>query len=264
MSAVEDYLTYLTRQRNRSANTVSTYRRTLRSLAEAVGDPLVATRQDVEAWWEARARLAAASRVNELAAVRGFYKWAVRWEHREDDPTLRIDAPSLPQGLPHPMSRADFHELLSKLSDELRRAVALGGYAGLRISEVAALDWADLDPEARRIRVTGKGRKVRMVGLPTLLLDHLLPDTGGNVVTACGFVYSGAALQRKVNRAIHAAGVDGTFHALRHRYVTMALAGTGNLLAVSRAVGHSSLATTSIYAALADSDLDLVAEAATR
>jgi integrase len=58
---------------------------------------------------------------------------------------------------------------------------------------------------------------------------------------------------------------DGwTFHQLRHRYGTLALAGTSNLLAVSRAMGHASPATTAIYAATADADLDVIAEAVTR
>ena len=65
-------------------------------------------------------------------------------------------------------------------------------------------------------------------------------------------------------RGSHAAGVDGTFHKLRSRFATVALASTGNLLAVSRALGHSSPATTAIYAATSDSDLDLIAEAVTR
>ena len=54
------------------------------------------------------------------------------------------------------------------------------------------------------------------------------------------------------------------FHKLRHRFATVSLAATGNLLAVSRALGHSSPATTAVYAATSDADLDLIAEAAAR
>ena len=103
-----------------------------------------------------------------------------------------------------------------------------------------------------------------VVGLGALLLDSLLPDTGGNIVTAGGKPYSAAVLQRKVNRAISAAGVDATFHQLRHRFGTMALAGSGNLLAVSRAMGHASPATTAIYAATSDAELDVIADAVVR
>ena len=98
----------------------------------------------------------------------------------------------------------------------------------------------------------------------SLLLDELLPDTGGNVVTAGGAPYTAGTLQRRVNRAIRAAGVDCTYHQLRHRFGTVALAATGNLLAVSRAMGHASPATTAIYAATSDADLDVIADAVTR
>jgi integrase len=103
-----------------------------------------------------------------------------------------------------------------------------------------------------------------MVGLSPLLLDELLPVTGGNVVTAGEKPYSAAVLQRKVNRAIKAAGVDATFHKLRHRFGTIALDATGNLLAVARAMGHANVATTAGYAATSDADLDVIAAAVTK
>lgn len=258
---VEQWLTYLAVERSLSPNTVATYRRSLTTLP----DPEHATREDVEAWARERApRLAASSRANELAAVRAFYKWCQIWEHRTDDPTLRLVTPKQGRTLPRPISRADLARVLAAVDDDVRRAVALGAYGGLRVSEAAALDWADVDTESRRIRVTGKGGKDRLVGLPPPLLDALLPVTGGSVVTAGGQPYTAGALQRRANRAIRAAGVSATFHQLRHRYGTIGLAATGNLLAVSRALGHSSPATTAIYAATSDSDLDVIADAVCR
>lgn len=259
MDLTEEWLAHLD-SAGLSQNTLATYRRTMSNLPSAAS----MSREELEAWWESRAHLSTATRVNELSAVRQFYKWCQVWEHRADDPTLRIRAPKVPQGLPHPISRADLTKLLNNLDGDLRRAVCLGAYGGLRVAEAAALNWADIDQEANRIRVVGKGQKTRLVGLPPLLLDSLLPDTGANVVTGTSREYTPGTLQRKINRAIKAQGVDATFHALRHRFATVALGSTGNLLAVSRALGHSSVSTTAIYAATADTDLDLIAEAVTR
>lgn len=258
---VDQWLAYL-EQRNRSPTTIRSYRATMRHF---VLDPTAATLDDVEAWWARQDTLAVGTRNRTLSCVRSYYRWAVRFDLRTDDPTRRLDPPSKGHRLPRPMSRADLHKVLDLADDEMRRAVCLGAYAGLRVAEAAALHWRDVDPEARRIFVrAGKGDKDRAVGLPVLLLDELLPATGGNVVTGRKDGYSAAVLQRRVNRLIARAGVDATFHKLRSRYATMALAGTGNLLAVSRSLGHSSPAVTAVYAATADSDLDLIAEAVTR
>lgn len=263
MSALtEQYLTYLLNDRQMSPATVSGYRRTYRTFPGID----TATREDVEAWWSTRMHLSAGTRRVDLAAVRSFYNWCRIWEHRgpTDDPTHRIKPPRSGKRLPRPIGREDLHRILASTEGPLRRAVCLGAYGGLRVDEAAALDWRDLDRETSRIYIRGKGDKDRAVGLSPLLLDSLLPDTGGNVVRAGETPWSANLLQQKVNAAIRAAGVDGTFHKLRSRFATVALASTGNLLAVSRALGHSSPATTAIYAATSDSDLDLIAEAVTR
>lgn len=256
---VDEWMEHL-RARELSANTLATYARTLRTFPGVE----TASREDVEAWWDSRTSRSIATRNNELAAVRAFYRWCIAWDHRLDDPSRRIVAPRKSAGLPRPISRHDLHTLLDTLPPDLRRAVCLGAYGGLRISEAAAAHWSDVDLEMRRMRVTGKGRKMRMVGLSPVLLDSLLPDTGGNIITGGEKGYSADVLQRKVNRAFKRAGVATTFHALRHRFGTMALAGSGNLLAVSRAMGHASPSTTAIYAATSDADLDVIADAVTR
>ena len=254
------YLEYLAAEHT-PANTVAARARVLRS----IGNAGTATREDVEAWWATRRDLSPATRSNDLANLRAFYKWCRRWEHRDDDPTTRLDAPKVDKGLPRPLSRADLHRLLAVLPDDLRRAVALGAYAGLRVSEVAALHWHDVDLEARRARILhSKGGKSRLVALGAVLIDQILPDTGGNVVTGTKQSMSAATLQRRINRAIHRAGIDATFHQLRHRYGTLAYQATRDLVAVGRQMGHSSPVTTAIYAAASDDVADAIAEAVAR
>ena len=256
----EQHIQHLTAERA-PANTIAARARVLRS----VGSAGTATREDIEAWWATRRDLSPATRSNDLANLRAFYKWCRRWEHRDDDPTTRLDAPKVDKGLPRPLSRADLHRLLAVLPDDLRRAVALGAYAGLRVSEVAALHWHDVDLEARRARILhGKGGKSRLVALGAVLIDQILPDTGGNVVTGTKQSMSAATLQRRVNRAIRRHGIDATFHQLRHRYGTLAYQATRDLVAVGRQMGHSSPVTTAIYAAASDDVADAIAEAVAR
>jgi len=231
-------------------NTTARRLSTLRSLPNAG----TATREDVEGWWLARAHHAPASRANDLANLRSFYKWCRRWDHRApgDDPTLRIDSPRVEPGLPRPMPDADLHKVLDLMTDPDRRAVALGAYAGLRISEAAALDWSNVDLEARQIRVMrSKGGKSRLIPMSAVLLAALLPNTGGNVVTG-GEAHDTDWLARRIRKAFRRAGVDATFHQLRHRFGTLAYRATGDILAVSRLMGHANINTTAIYAASND------------
>lgn len=267
MSITDEWLAWLRDSRGRSENTIRTYARSLRTLDV---DPVTATREDLEAWWASRANDADghprphSARNNELAAVRGFYAWAARFEHRVDNPTLRLDSLRSQKRESRFVGSADLTKLLADLPDDLRRAVALGAYGGLRVSEAALLHWRDIDIEQRRMIVRGKGNKERRVGLPIMLLDYLLPDTLGNVVTGQAEGYSAQYLQAKVNAAIKRAGVDATFHKLRHRFGFMAAASGVPATSIARAMGHESLVTTMGYIAAVDTDLDVIADAVTR
>lgn len=256
---VNAFLAWSLNDRNRSPRTVERYAYTLAQL----DDPLHADLATIQAWWDTRLERAPATRANELACLRSYYRWATKFDHRADDPTRRLDAPKIPNRIPRPIGETDLAKLFRVTEDipDLRRAIALGAYAGLRVSEAAALDWAKVDQERRRLFIRGKGQKERVFGLSPVLLDKILPDTGGNVVTAGGKPYTGAALQRKVNRLIERHGIDHTFHDLRKRGATLAIAKHGDVYAVSKAFGWASIETASAYALVSNESLDAIAAA---
>lgn len=257
----DDYLAWC-RQERAAPNTIASRARTLRSL----GNAGTATREDVEAWWRTRADLAPSTRALDLSNLRAFYKWAARWERRADDPTLRLDPPRVSRGLPRPITSTDLTTILAAVTDDLRRAVALGAYAGLRIAESAALRWDDVDDETATLVVrAGKGGKSRRVAVGSVLRDVLGARVrGAYVVTGEDWTMTGAALQRKLNRAMRHTGVHATSHQLRHRYGTLAYRATGDLVEVARLMGHSSVSTTTVYAQAADDVAARIADAVTR
>lgn len=262
MDHVAAFLEWAARDRARSPATIVRYRAVLADVATHC-DPATATVAQVEAWWATRYDAAPATRANELACLRAFYRWCTRFDHRPDDPTRRLDPPKIPNRVPRMVGRSDLALLLGEATDDapdLRRAIALGGYAGLRVSEAAALDWRDVDQEARRMYVRGKGLKERPVPLSPVLLDYLLPETGGNVVRAGEPPYSAATLQRKVNRLFARAGVDRTFHDLRKRGASLALSKGASPAAVRTMFGWSSMETVAHYAVVGDDELDRIAE----
>jgi site-specific recombinase XerD len=145
VSVVEDWFAYLHRL-NRSRETIRTYRSVMGAYVASVGDPIAATVDDVETWWESIEHLSPAARARTLSCVRSFYKYAMKYDLLETTPLRRLDAPSLGRRLPRPVSRADWLKILANTEGELRRAVCLSAYAGLRIGEVADLDWPTSTP----------------------------------------------------------------------------------------------------------------------
>ncbi len=257
-----DFLNWAKYDRNRSPHTLERYKAVLRELSK-FADPTTATLADVEAWWKSRFHMARSSRANELACLRTFYKWATKFDHREDDPTRRLDAPQVHSLVPRMIGRTDFDRLLGELTDDepdLRRVFALGGYAGLRVSECASLEWKNIDLEARRMYVTGKGGKERPIPLSPVLVDYLLPDTGGNVVMGGATPYTPGTLQRKVNRLMARHGIRHTFHDLRKRGASLALSKGASPAAVKTMFGWSSFETVAHYAVVGDDELDKIAE----
>lgn len=271
--ALIDRWLHYQKQRGRADETLRSYRSTmngwLRNIKHYADDDemlIEASVEDADVWWRSIEHHADRTRARQLSCVRSFYAWAMRFDLVTTDPTRRLDAPSLHKGAPRYVTRDQLDTLRRELSDDLKRAVLLGAWAGLRVSEAAALNWDDIDTELMRLIVRhGKGDKSRAVGIAPLLLDALLPAVEhANVVTGTEKTYSAAALQRRVNRAIQRVGVDATFHQLRHRYGTITYGATGDILAVAAAMGHSSTDTTSIYAAVTDDALARIAAAAVR
>lgn len=240
------HIEWLNRQHDRSSKTIESRIRVLRSLPNAG----TATREQVETWWEERAHLSTGTRAVDLSHLRGFYLWCQIFDHRTDNPSIRIRPPRVNNRIAKKASRADVETLLeSDLPPDLRRAFLLGCYAGVRVAEAAALDWADVDSDSNTITVReGKGGKSRVIDVSPMLIDWLGGRGTGNVVTAGKEPYTAAQLQRKLNRALKGAGLNITTHALRHRWGMMAYQASGDLLAVGEMMGHSSTNTTKIYA----------------
>lgn len=259
-SDIEAFIHWAEADRSRSPYTIERYRSALAQLE----DPVNETIHTIQAWWESRYSMSPATRQNELACLRSFYKWCMKFDLRDTDPTRRLDYPAIPNQIPRPIPKSETERILGKMTADnliIRRAVALGVYGGLRVSEAAALDWANIDMESRRMYIRGKGAKERVNAIGATLQDLIMPNTGGNVVTAGGQRISGPVLQRKINRFLQANGIDNTFHDLRKRGATMAMARVKNPQAVAQYFGWSSLQTATKYAIVGDEVLDEIAEA---
>jgi len=268
------FLDVLWMERGLSQNTLAAYRADLlalqRWLAPRAIDITAASRAELLAYLALRAEQGAKSRstARQLSTFRRFYRHLVRERHRPDDPTLDISAPRLGRRLPKSLSEAEVEALLAApAGDEPRalrdRAMLEMLYAtGLRVSELIALRYTQVNLNQGVVRVTGKGNRERLVpigaaaaealqqfeqrGRAALLegrcSEHLFPTREGEAMTRQAFWHL-------IKRHARTAGIDKPLspHTLRHAFATHLLNHGADLRVVQMLLGHSDLSTTQIY-----------------
>lgn len=205
----------------------------------------------------------------QFSALRTFYKFLRLRKGLEIDPTAEVQLPKLEKKLPVVLTRAQMSELLDapfKADSEKqaptwmreRDAAVLELFysSGLRLSELAALDVADVDLYTESVRVFGKGRKERVcpVGLPALEAVQRY--------RAAAKVHAGPLFINKQRSRISARSIwlilrrylrhtsipiSISPHKLRHSFATHMLDCGADLRSVQALLGHASLSTTQIY-----------------
>ena len=136
-------------------------------------------------------------------------------------------------------------------------------YAGVRISEIVALDVDDIARSARKgvLRILGKGQRVRHVPIHPQLrsalagwLDERDDWPGAKNSPALFLNQRGQRLSVRgahdiVTAIAEAAGLDdhATVHVLRHTFATTLVRGGTDLVIVAELLGHARLETTRAY-----------------
>ena len=275
---IERFIEHLRVERGLSEHTCRAYRRDLEQLAEHLDtlgttDLDALTPRDLRGFLATRhARSAPATRARKLASLRTFLDWVA--ERRGDDrnPARALSAPRRSQHLPHVLAEAEAGRLadVEPAADTVRAQtlrtrdaalVELLYGSGLRVSEVVGLDIAGLDLKTGAVRVTGKGRKERVVPMPRSAVDGvadwltlrplLAPaeDEAAVFLNARGGRLSARSVSRLLKTRALDAGVpkDVHPHALRHSFATHLLEGGADLRSIQEMLGHASLSTTQKY-----------------
>jgi integrase/recombinase XerD len=256
-------------------NTLEAYRRDLKQFAAWLEKQQkralpAAGNADIQAYLGyfhgRKTRASSAARL--LSSLKRFYRYCLRQGRIKADPTLRIDAPKLPRGLPKSLTEEDVESLLAAPQVEealgLRdRAMLETLYAsGLRVSELVALKLGQVSQDMGVVRVVGKGSKERLVPLgeealawirrylrearPQLLRGRSSDDL---FVTARGAAMTRQMFWNLLRRHATRAGLRKPLspHTLRHAFATHLLNHGADLRVVQLLLGHSDISTTQIY-----------------
>lgn len=273
-SVVRRFLDALRAERGFAAATVRAYGASLGSLVGHLqGRGIVlyarpgvtgraARRVDVRGWLAVVADgRSSATVARHVAAVRTFYGWLERIEVIEASPVAELTPPKVGRRLARVLSVEEADGLFAEpasgvasLRDRAMLEVLYG--AGLRVSEVQALDRRDVDAESGLVTVRhGKGGKERRVPLGRVGLDAVAayvaatPDGGPALfLNARGKRLSDRSIRARVHALGDAAGASGVHpHALRHSFATHMLDAGADLRGIQELLGHASLSTTQRY-----------------
>lgn len=268
---VEAFGAYLRDEANASPHTIKAYEADVRQLAaflDGTGSGLA--RADVHGVRAYLASLAGTQRKSsisrKLAALKHFFRYCARTGARRDDPAAQLVGPKRERYLPPHLSVDEMFRVLdgvgglSPTACRDRAILELLYSSGLRVSELTALEWRDVDRRAEVVRVLGKGRKQRIVPVGATALAALEDyrrrwpanarrDSAAVFLNARGTRLTVRSVARVVARHTAAAGtrMHASPHAFRHSFATHLLNGGADLRAIQELLGHASLSTTQRY-----------------
>lgn len=230
-----------------------------------------------------------------LCAVRALYTFLFKSQLIDKDISKLIEMPKLEKKAVVYIDRDDLNKLFDAVNagsgltkrqiaynENFRRrdiaivSVLIG--TGIRESELVGLDFTDFNRNAGVIRVVRKGHKEAFINLPSITLDALTEyiDKDRNRIQALpgneNAIFlssqrkrlSARGLQELIKKYVNAAALFNasslSVHKLRATYATALLnESDGNLLLVSRNLGHEEIQTTTRYAAVNKNNSQLAA-----
>lgn len=244
--------------RNLSSGSRSVRARYLSKLSREIGFANVTEQNLTE--WLSRPSLGPKSRGMLISTYHAFFSWSLRGnagkpiyppdaEGAPFLPTATISKPRNHPRHPRPMPLEDIRKALAQAPPNIRCWIACGAFEGMRCQEIAFLAAEDISEDNGTLEIThGKGQKMRYVPLHPEVLKAIqelpMPEQGRLWPDE-----TAASISRKGNRFLHGAGVVHTMHQLRHSFASRIYQSSGgDIVLVSGLLGHSSIATTQIYA----------------
>jgi integrase/recombinase XerC len=221
-----------------------------------------------------RRGLAKRSVARKLSAVRSFFRFLHVEGTVEANPARSVRSPKRERTLPGFLTREQMETVIEYAEARADHGTLLGLRdlaivelfygTGMRLSELHALDLADLDLVTERARVMGKGRKERIVPLGRMAIaalrryyqvrDARTQDTPGAdpravFVGQTGRRLSARQIQNVITKQLDGVAEDSgvSTHSLRHTFATHLVDAGADLVAVKELLGHASLSTTQIY-----------------
>jgi integrase/recombinase XerC len=264
------FINYLEVEKNASEHTLLNYHKDLEEFAAFINsdDLRAVTHLKLRTWlaYLKKKDYAKSTIARKLASLRSFFKFCVRENFIETNPAVSLATPKQEKKLPNFLTEAEVIKLLeapdAATEAGLRdRAILETLYStGMRVGELVALNYENIDFISGVIKVRGKGKKERLVpvgesalkAIKAYLDKRVVPD--GESKRVLFLNKRGRRInQRTIRRVIEkyikvfCAKTGISPHTLRHSFATHLLDRGADLRSVQELLGHANLSTTQIY-----------------
>ncbi|PIQ07704.1 MAG: recombinase XerC [Ignavibacteriales bacterium CG18_big_fil_WC_8_21_14_2_50_31_20] len=270
---INQYLSDLKGVKNASYHTISAYNRDIKQFSLFINEINIF---DIEKITKKHIRMfivqlnsngnSTATIARKLTTLRGVFRFSIRNGFVENNPLKDISNPKIKRNIPETLSLNSFENIINKLSQKevsennllLIAIFELLYGSALRVSELCALNYQDVDLIGKVIKVKGKGSKERIVPLGTQSIEaiknylkFLEPKikSAPLFISATGKRIYPRIIQKYVNENIQLVSdiSKKSPHVLRHSAATHMLDNGADLLSVKEILGHENLSTTQIY-----------------
>ena len=268
-----DFFGQLTVEKRASEHTVKSYQRDINHLTHYCIDKSIPQwsdlkQSDIRSHIASRHRqgLSSKSLQRELSAIRSFYNYLLKKRLTESNPAQYVKAPKQSRKLPKTLDVDQISGLLEAGANSALEIRDLAMFelfysSGLRLSELAALNLADIDlPDNSLMIRTGKGGKSRMLPIGSkavTAINNWLELRQKNAAVSESAVFISTRGTRLGQRSIELRleqwckkkGIAEHIHPhmLRHSFASHLLESSQDLRAVQELLGHSNISTTQIY-----------------
>ena len=282
-SLLERFNRYLEIERNASPRTLEAYHRDIFHFLSYCSNEWNCELEDIDIkridrlmirlWLGSmmQAGLAKSTLSRKTAAVRSFLKFCFRRGVLQHNPAQLLMTPKKDHRLPVTVQNDELNLMMETIDTENvsgKRDLAILELlygTGIRLSELVNLDTSDVILARKRLKVTGKGSKERIVpfgthaysALKTYMNDRALlvsPETGTDDLHALFLTDKGRRIyarlvQRKVAQYLSRVSEASrkSPHVLRHSFATHMLHRGAGIRVIKELLGHADLSATQIY-----------------
>jgi integrase len=156
-----------------------------------------------------------------------------------------VKLPRPEEAIPNPPSASEVAAIIANAPRKWRLAIRVLEQTGMRVGELAKLEWGDIDYANLRLRIRGGKTSAarRWVQVPEWLMEEIQETCAPDDRTSERRVFPGASRQtvgNAIRNACKTAGIASySPHDLRHRYISVKVREGVPITEISAQVGHS-------------------------